>query len=160
MRFRHRLACVGAVLWSTLGGAAQAAPPALELVPALGGPAVELAAARRHRPAIVLFWRTDCAPCLLELEHLPQLQRAAGAERLLLVAMQPREAVEAGLRRLGRAIPTWVSAEEPEKVVVRFGGAPARLPLAVALDRWGNICRGRHGLIGSNTVKQWAKACD
>jgi thiol-disulfide isomerase/thioredoxin len=143
-----------------MGGAAQAAPPRLQLAPAERGPPVELTAVRRHRPAIVLFWRTDCAPCLLELQHLPALRRAAGGEPLLLVAMQPREAVAAGLQRLGRSIPTWIVAEEPGQVLVRFGGAPARLPLAVALDRAGNICRIRHGLIGSNTVKQWAKACD
>jgi thiol-disulfide isomerase/thioredoxin len=151
---------VGAVLSSVSGGVGRAAPPELPLAPLRPGPTVDLTAARRQRPAIVLFWRTDCAPCLLELENLPALRQAAGSDPLLLVAMQSRDAVRAGLQRLGRAIPTRITAEDPAKVLIRLGGAPARLPQAVALDRQGNICRTRHGLVGSNTVRQWTKACD
>jgi thiol-disulfide isomerase/thioredoxin len=145
---------------SVPGGAASAAPPTLLLAALGSGVPTELAAVRRHRPAVLLFWRTDCAPCLLELQHWRDLRAAAGSEPLVLVAMQPRAAVQAGLKRLGWNLPTFVTAEEPGKVLIRFGGSPPALPLAAMLDRKGNICRVRHGLIGSRTVKQWKKACD
>ena len=162
MSLRRRLGCFGAALsFAISGGAALGAPPpTLRLAPAKPGPAIDLAAVRRHRAAAILFWRTDCAPCLLELRHLSELRRASGKHPLLLVAMESREMLQAGLRHVGQPIPTWLSAEEPGAVLTRFGGAPPRLPLAVAVNSRGNICRVRHGLIGSNTVKQWMKACD
>ena len=111
-------------------------------------------------PAILMFWRPDCAPCLLELSDLKAL-RAAGRNALVIpVGLQPAAALRPALSRLGlNANDTLVTPEDPARLLVRFGGAPPRLPLAVAFRRSGELC-GRHtGLLGRDQVRTWALTC-
>jgi hypothetical protein len=148
-----------ALFGCALASARAAAAPALRLERPASDAPVDLAAVRGPGPSVLLFWRTDCAPCLLELRNLPELTRAARPGRLVLIALQPRDELARGLRRLG-PVQTWRAMEDPASVLVRFGGKPPSLPLAVALDPKGKVCRVRHGLLGRNIVAEWIKACE
>ena len=155
----RRVGLIGAALVCcvpTSEGAAAA--PTLHLARSASNAWVDLAAVRGHKPSVLVFWRTDCAPCLLELRNLPQLERAARPGRLVLIALQPRQELEQGLKGLG-PVQTWRAIEDPANVLIRFGGKPPALPLAVALDPLGKVCRVRHGLLGRNIVAEWIKAC-
>jgi len=140
-------------------GAAYAAP-SLRLASLDGGPTVPLRHATGGRSAILVFWRADCAPCLLEFEKLAELRAAAGAVPLMLVGLQPADRLRQGLQRL-KLGPTqsWRALDDPAEALVRFGGAPPRLPLAVALNAEGEVCARRHGLLGAAIVEKWIKAC-
>lgn len=156
----RRVVLIGAALFCcALARESPAATPALRLARPASDAPVDLAAVRGRGPSVLLFWRTDCAPCLLELRNLPQLTRAAHPGRLVLIALQSREDLERGLQRLERPVRTWRATEDPASVLVRFGGKPPALPLAVALDPAGKVCRVRHGLLGRNIVAEWIKAC-
>lgn len=160
MRLARAVVWFGAALLGmSAGGAALAAPPELQLTRSASSAPVALTTVSRGDGAIILFWRTDCAPCLLELQHLAALRRASGSKPLVLVALQSQADLDEGLLRLGTPISTWRAVEDPRTVLLRFGGSPPRLPLAVALDRCGEICRAHHGLVGSNIVKKWIRAC-
>jgi hypothetical protein len=133
--------------------------PRLTLRPLDGKTVVRLADLER-RPRILLFWRSDCVPCRLELSAIADLDQAAGKGGLLVIALEPIPTARATLT-LPAPQPrsAWVADEPAASVLRSFGGAPPRLPLAVAIDRRGRICAVRHGLLGSDVVRQWVAKC-
>jgi hypothetical protein len=112
------------------------------------------------RPAILVFWRSDCGPCLIELKNIQQLRAAAQPARLITIAIQPHTA---GLAADGSpALPAaenWSANGDPAAVLTAFNGAPPRLPLAVALTAGTKICDRHLGLLGTDRVAEWARRC-
>lgn len=150
-----------ALLAALAAGAAMAAArtPALSLT-SLDRPGVSATLADlKGKARVILFWRADCAPCLVELADLGAYEAAAKG-RLSVVALQPAGAARAELDRRGiHPASAWASADDAAGVLTAFGGAPPRLPLAVALDRKGRICAVHHGLLGTDRVKRWVRQC-
>ena len=131
----------------------RSASSALAVAPPLTLRQVDGRPAALPRPGVVLFWRSDCAPCRLELADLPALRRAAAPLPLQPVELKgaagtPHEG-PAGLR----------TDEDPAAVLTRWGGAPPRLPLTAAVDAQGRLCARHTGLIGRDRLKDWARAC-
>lgn len=111
-------------------------------------------------PMILLFWRSDCAPCLLELSDLAALRASARNARVIPVGLQPAAALRPALARLRlRDDVTLRAVEDPAGLLVRLGGAPPRLPLAIAFRRTGQVCGHRLGLLGRDQVRAWSLAC-
>lgn len=112
------------------------------------------------KPTLLMLWRADCAPCVIELKNIAGLEAAAGDARLIVVALDSPDVAKATLQRLGvQPRAAWRSLEAPETVLVALNGLPPRLPLAVALDGDGSIC-GRHvGLLGTELVAEWIRQC-
>ena len=114
----------------------------------------------RPHGTVVVFWRADCGPCLLELRDLAALRRAASPMSVTPVALQPTRDLDAALRRTGlAAAETLVAPGDGGGVLTLFGGAPPRLPLAVAFDERGRACSRRTGLLGYDHLRAWARAC-
>ena len=138
------------LLAATLG----ATPPLLQMRTLAGRPV------RQVRPVVLMFWRADCAPCRLELGDLRALRTAAAPMPIQLVGLQPAAEIRKGLG--ATSLPpdgsVWTE-QDAGKVLLSWGGAPARLPLAIALDAKGRLC-GRHtGLLGTDQLTSWAKSC-
>lgn len=111
-------------------------------------------------PRIVLFWRSDCVPCLLELENLKAFEAAAQPQSIAIVALESKaKAAETLAHRHISTDHAWAAVERPEDVLVRLGGAPPRLPLSIALDRAGAICARRSGILGTDYIRDWVKQC-
>lgn len=145
------------VIGCCAGGAAPAAP--LQLNALSGGAPVPLSSLR-GAPAILVFWRADCAPCRLELDNIKQLRAAAGATRLILVGLGPADPLRAAMAHMS-ASPglAWRADADPASVLLAFNGPPPRLPLSIALDARGRICARRVGLLGTDQIARWAKSC-
>ncbi|MBE7220830.1 MAG: hypothetical protein INR64_20370, partial [Caulobacteraceae bacterium] len=76
------------------------------------------------------------------------------------VGLQPAATLRPALRRLGLADDaTALVLEDPARLLARLGGAPPRLPLAVALRADGSVCDRHTGLLGRDRVRAWARAC-
>lgn len=119
-----------------------------------------LASELNGQPAVVLFWRSDCAPCLEELEQLPKLRAAAGTMRLLLLGLEAAPAQQSRLSAMGVSWQdAWYTLQEPASVLGAFGGYPPRLPLSVMLDANGNICARRSGVLGPQLIREWLESC-
>lgn len=118
------------------------------------------AAAVAPAPDVVMFWRADCGPCLRELSDLASLRRAAAPTPVTPVGLQPPPALRPALARLGLGDGNSLWTEEDAaRVLTRYGGAPPRLPLAVAFGADGREC-GRHtGYLGTDQLRAWARAC-
>jgi hypothetical protein len=135
--------------------AAQAGPPRLER---LDGKPVDVG----HTPggAILAFWRADCAPCLLELRAARNYAAAARPARFLFVGLQDAPALAATARKEGVPPELLVHAVgSASAILTAYGGAPPRLPLAIALRPSGSLCASRSGLLGTDQVRAWARDC-
>ena len=112
------------------------------------------------RPSVLILFRSDCGPCLLELRNIKEIKAAAGGAHLVLLAVEDMD----GARRflLRSQLPysdLWAAGATPSEVLVKLNGAPPRLPLAVALDRAGAICARHLGLLGTDRVRDWVRRC-
>lgn len=141
-----------------LNGPSTAAAPALSLT-SLDTPATTTTLARLEgAPRVVVFWRTDCAPCLIELPMLEQLKPGPGS--IVLVGLDDGDAER---RVLAQRAPdlhgAWAATGDAAAILTAFGGPPPRLPLAVAIDRSGRICARHHGLLGSERIESWIRQC-
>ena len=147
-----------ALAWLALAGACSSPGPAEALTyTSLETPAAPRAIAG---PAIVLLWRSDCAPCVAELAGLKEIERAAGTVPVVVAALEEAGSARAFLQRRGWS-PTrsWRVVQDPRQVLTRIGGPPPRLPLAFAVDGDGRLCRRHSGLLGTDRVRQWVRQC-
>lgn len=111
-------------------------------------------------PAVVLLWRSDCGACLVELDGLAGLRTATRNGRLIALALEDRASAGAAVRARGYPeAAVWTSPEAPAAVLTRLGGAPPRLPLAVALRPDGRICAVHHGILGADRARRWIQQC-
>lgn len=111
-------------------------------------------------PSIVMFWRADCGPCLIELRRIDQLERAARPLPIVTVALDEPAVAAEKLKEWGISPRfSWRLKADPARTLQALGGGPPRLPLAVAFHGDGLVCRRRIGLLGTDTVKAWVKTC-
>jgi len=112
------------------------------------------------RPAVLVFWRSDCGPCLVEFQGLADLQDAARPGRLVTVAVEDSSSARETLSRMKFSpAHAWMVDGTPERVLSAFADGPPRLPLAVAVDSRGLLCKRHIGLLGSNRVRKWMHQC-
>ncbi len=111
-------------------------------------------------PAVIVLWASWCASCRAEVERLPRIAPAAAPLLIATLAIDPPALARATL--IARHQPTtaaYADAREPATVLAEWGGAGAALPLAVALNAKGQVCGQRRGLLGTDQLRQWARAC-
>jgi hypothetical protein len=112
------------------------------------------------RGAILAFWRADCAPCLLELRAARSYAAAARPARFLFVGLQDAPALATAARKADVPPEMLVHGIGSASVILTaYGGAPPRLPLAIALTPSGSLCARHGGLLGTDQVRVWARDC-
>jgi len=159
---RLPMAFFGAIGASLIGGMAMAgglpvAPSRIGFVD-MGGKSVSVTALG-GKPVILLFWRSDCGPCLVELQGLAALRRAAAPAKVVTVALQDRSSAATASKRWRIPTPSaWIATGDARTTLVTYGGAP-RLPLSVALDPHGAICARHVGLLGTDLATRWSRQC-
>ena len=112
------------------------------------------------QPAVLVFCRSDCGPCLVELRGLADIEAAASPAPVVTIALEDRAAASRALRKMGvQPRHSWFSETPSRDVLLAFNTPPPRLPLAVALAPDGTICARRIGLLGTDRVRTWAAQC-
>lgn len=122
------------------------ASPLAERAPALRG------------PVVVVLWATWCASCRAELARLDRIASAAGPLPVRTLAIDPPDAARARLLADRRPL-RGAYADQRDKALVLADWGGTALPLAVAIDAAGRVCGRRSGLLGTDQLKQWARAC-
>lgn len=111
-------------------------------------------------PVVLAFWRADCAPCVIELRSARDYAAAARPARLLFVGLQDTPTLRSAVDKAGAPLAMMVRADgPPDAILTDFGGAPPRLPLAVALNASGQVCARHLGLLGTDRVRAWVQSC-
>lgn len=154
-----RSLCLGlGIAAATAAAAVPAGDPGPLRLETLDGKPVGLG--RTPGGTILAFWRADCAPCLLELRAARSYAAAARPARFLLVGLQDVPALASAARKAD--IPPELLVHgvgSASAILTAYGGAPPRLPLAVALTPSGSVCARRAGLLGTDQVRVWARDC-
>lgn len=110
-------------------------------------------------PFIALVWKSDCAPCLVELGYLERLQEAAGG-RLVSIALDPPGVARATLDESN--VPShaaYAASGDPAGILAGLAGGQTRLPLSVAVTASGEICASHVGLLGTDMAAEWSRSC-
>ncbi len=117
------------------------------------------AQAMEASPQLVIYWRSDCAPCMQELKNLPTIARKNPGMTIELVALRD----DAKTQQLTQYLPENVQlsmADEATKNQMRAYGNPSMaLPFNVALHADGSLCQTHRGLLGTVRAKDWAAQC-
>lgn len=103
---------------------------------------------------VLLFWRADCPPCLIELRHAQDYVEAAAPGHVLFVGLQEPAPLARAAARLG--LPETMVVRAPVTVLSGLGKA---LPLSVALDGAGAVCARQEGLLGLDRLRAWKNRC-
>ena len=110
--------------------------------------------------SIVMVWASWCVPCLAELGSFAQIASAGAPLVPVTLALDPPSKAAAVLSQanLPKTL-AYATTTAPATVLAHYGGLPARLPLAFAINRDGRVCGVRRGLLGTDQVRQWAAQC-
>lgn len=110
--------------------------------------------------AIVILFRSDCAPCRHELDILPGIAAHYPdvAMTLLVLHDDGLSALKSEAFHLSNL--RVQNAEGAEiQTMARYGDERRGLPFSAAIDAKGRICGRHYGLLGLDTVGQWREAC-
>lgn len=111
------------------------------------------------RPGILIFWASWCVPCRAELRRVPALAALAAPLPVAILALDPPDVARAALRAQGSEATAFADDRPPGEVLAEWGGTGSGLPLAVAIDGHGHRCGLKHGLLGTDQVRDWVKRC-
>lgn len=109
---------------------------------------------RRDQPTLVLFWATDCKPCVEEVPLLVRLYREYHPRGLnmLAVAMAHDPPARVWQFMQDRALPYHVSLDLDSRIANAFGGVDA-IPVLFLLNADGGIVYSHHGTLPLETLE-------
>lgn len=110
--------------------------------------------------ALILFWRSDCAPCLLEASLLLEISESHPNLKIKLVALQNMvEFKKHPPKGLQGNVELFVSENNAAEILQEFGNTKSSLPFSVMLHSDGSLCETNYGILGKNEVNHWVKKC-
>jgi thiol-disulfide isomerase/thioredoxin len=125
----------------------------------LGAQAAWAEEAPHARPSLVIYWRSDCAPCLQELKSVPHIARTNPNVSIVLVALHNDMKPEQWQPYMASNV-LMKTADDTDKNQMRADGDPSMaLPFSVALHADGSLCEHHFGLLGTARAKEWAATC-
>ena len=106
------------------------------------------------QPALLVFWSTDCEPCLRDLPRLAQLHQELQARGMNLIAVSaagdPPHAVQATMAQLATPLPV---ALDPQGEASRALDISGDLPVTLFIDRQGRIVRRLSGELDLTRIR-------
>lgn len=108
-----------------------------------------------HRPVVMLFWDTTCAPCLQEMQFYQTRYAHYGASRLAVVAiaLDNGQTISNAANRVRTLNLTYPVVWDENSTVKNQFQVPANPPFSVWIDRNGRIVRERQGYsVSENSV--------
>ena len=110
--------------------------------------------------SIIMLWRSDCAPCLVELLRLNALRKAAGSGQVTTLALEaPIVARATAQNRALNVLDGFATTESPRRVLASAGQNVALLPTSVAISANGRVCDSHVGILGTDQIREWVRKC-
>ncbi len=105
-----------------------------------------------------VFYRSDCPPCVREMEIIPEISRENNELTIEVISFD--ENLTAG--PLPATLPLNVhiiTMKGKEKEVFdKYGNESMALPFSVMLNEDG-VCKRHYGILGTRLIKRWMEAC-
>ena len=113
------------------------------------------------RPAVFLFWDTECAPCLQELKHSAELRRAFPQAVLVAVSLSGRDATRRTLAKvkLDADVRRAASPDSPRGLLASLGDPGGSLPFTAIFAGDGAQCLHRLGPLTAEVLTLAASRC-
>ena len=112
------------------------------------------------KPVLVMFWRSDCPPCLIELRNIPDMLTAHKDLQVALISLQDMEHTRNKLPKLPKNVTVLVAQDDGGELLAAFGNDKRlALPYSVILDARGRRCTERNGILTPQILDSWVKQC-
>jgi thiol-disulfide isomerase/thioredoxin len=113
------------------------------------------------RPAVFLFWDSDCAPCLNELAHSTSLHQAFPQAAFVAVSLSGRDATRRALARirLGADVTRAMGPDKPGGLLAALGDPEGGLPFTAVFAGEGWPCLHSIGPLTSALLAEAARQC-
>ena len=109
---------------------------------------------------LAVFWRSDCAPCLKEMELLPALAKRYAKMPIVLISLQDEAHTKTHLPPLPANVHLLVAKNDGREVLTAFGNDKMlALPYSVMLDATMRPCGKQYGIVSADNIEQWRKQC-
>ena len=113
-----------------------------------------------HTPRLIVFWRSDCAPCRKELELLPALAKHDADLRIALISLQDVAHTKEFLPELPKNVQVLVAKNDGRELLTAFGNERMlALPYGVMLDGKLQPCGKHYGILSAGIIDQWRNQC-
>ncbi|MEZ5647683.1 MAG: hypothetical protein R3E60_01755 [Alphaproteobacteria bacterium] len=121
----------------------------------INGKSTDLGQAR-----MITFWSSGCAPCMKEINILPNIARQNTDLSIAIVSLKDAEHTRGRLTPMPKNVRVLVAQNESKAVLTAFGNdRMLALPYSVMLDKKGRVCRKYYGILSAGKVKEWREKC-
>jgi len=114
----------------------------------------------KNAPLLLIFWRSDCAPCLHEIKNLQQIAASYPQLQIAIISLQNTNIVQ---KYLPNPIPKnahiLMALDDEKPLLASFNNNKAALPFSAFMHAEGSICAIHEGILGTDTIDQWIKSC-
>ncbi len=113
------------------------------------------------RPAVFLFWDSECAPCLNELAHSASLHQAFPQAAFVAVSLSGRSATRRVLAKvsLGADVTRAMGPESPGGLLAALGNPNGGLPFTAVFAGDGSQCLHELGPLTTGILARAAQQC-
>ena len=112
------------------------------------------------QPLLVLFWRSDCAPCVIELRNLTDITVQHTSLSVALISLHDLNHTRSHLPSLPNNAHALLATSDANELLAAFGNdRKLALPYTVMLDDKGNLCQKHNGILTPALVNDWIKQC-
>lgn len=107
---------------------------------------------------LLVFFRSDCAPCLRELEILPEIAKKHGNLTIDIVSLDEEyrnyvpPAFPANVHKI-------VFGARESRIIKDAEGDRIAIPFSAFLKADGSVCGTHAGILGTDQVTKWSKKC-
>jgi hypothetical protein len=110
---------------------------------------------------LLVFWRSDCAPCINEMPQLFSYALTHASLKIALVGLDKSDIVRA---RLADAQPpanvqVYATNTDAKSVLQHFGNDRLALPYGAYAKGNGSVCGAHYGPLGTDVIAQWTGTC-
>ena len=111
------------------------------------------------KPLLIMFWRADCPPCLIELRDLGDTLSKHSITTALIL-LQGLEHARDKLPPLPKNVQVLATEDDGGELLAAFGNDKIlALPYSVMLDAQGNVCGKHNGILTPAQINEWVKQC-
>lgn len=112
------------------------------------------------KPLLVMFWRSDCPPCLIEMRHMADLLAAHRDLPVALISLQDMNHTTQKIPPLPANVTVLVAQGDGGELLTAFGNDKIlALPYSVMLNAKGERCGQHNGILSPPILDSWVKQC-